>query len=84
MTDSLNNGHPAPAPTTRSDVHAHDRQIADVRLGPVARWTTLAALLMIFFFGDGPVWDHPFNIDLAVWWSYAPIPVVVALILLAG
>jgi hypothetical protein len=60
-----------------------ERSIADVRLGPLARWGILGLLLLLFFFGDGPIWDHPFNIDVAVWSSYAPIPVLAALALAA-
>lgn len=43
-------------------------------------WGCFGISLAIFLFGTGPVWEHPWNIptfDLAVYWSYAPIPVLV-------
>lgn len=42
----------------------------------------LALVLPIFFFEGGPIWTHAFRIDAAVYWSYAPIPLLVLLILL--
>jgi hypothetical protein len=38
-------------------------------------------VLPIFFFENGPIWAHPFAIDAGVYWSYAPIPALVALLL---
>lgn len=40
------------------------------------------SVLPIFFFQAGPVWQHPYQIDAAVYWSYAPIPLLVAAALL--
>jgi hypothetical protein len=40
------------------------------------------SVLPIFFFFAGPIWEHPFRIDAAVYLSYAPIPILVALALL--
>jgi hypothetical protein len=42
----------------------------------------VAAVLPIFVFFDGPVWRHPYHIDAAVYWSYAPIPFLVLFVLL--
>jgi hypothetical protein len=38
---------------------------------------SLLLLLLLFAFVDGPIWLRPFDIERAVLWSYAPIPVVV-------
>ena len=39
----------------------------------------LACLVTVFLFGGPrPVWHDPFDIDLAIWLSYAPIPLLVA------
>jgi hypothetical protein len=39
----------------------------------------LALLVTIFLFGgENPVWHDPFDIDRAIWFSYAPIPLLVA------
>ena len=43
----------------------------------------LAVLLGVFLFAAGPVWRHPWEVDGAVWLSYAPIPLLVAGVLLA-
>ena len=42
----------------------------------------IAAVLPIFFFLGGPIWQHPFRIDAAIGWSYAPIPLFVAALLM--
>src|SRR5688572_21841288 len=39
-------------------------------------WIVLL-VLPIFAFLGGPIWDHSFEIDSAVYWSYAPIPLLV-------
>jgi hypothetical protein len=44
-------------------------------------WETavlLAALVTLFLFVMGPVWQHPWQVDGAIGYSYAPIPLVVA------
>jgi hypothetical protein len=66
--------------TTDAPKHLRpDRTIEDVRLPGHIRWPLLAALVAIFLFGGGrPVWEDPFDIDLAIWFSYAPIPLLVA------
>jgi hypothetical protein len=52
------------------------------RLPALDRYLSLAVLIAIFFFGGGhPVWANPFDVDLAVWLSYAPIPLVVLALL---
>lgn len=42
----------------------------------------IALVLPIFFFEGGPIWRHAFQIDAAVYWSYAPIPLLVLVFLL--
>jgi hypothetical protein len=42
----------------------------------------VAAVLPIFFFFGGPIWRHAFRLDAAIGWSYAPIPLLVAALLL--
>jgi hypothetical protein len=42
----------------------------------------LALVLPIFLFFGGPIWTHSFALDGAIGWSYAPIPILVALALL--
>lgn len=42
----------------------------------------VAAVLPIFVFLGGPVWTHPYRIDAAVYWSYAPVPLLVLGLLL--
>jgi hypothetical protein len=42
----------------------------------------IAAVLPIFFFFGGPIWQHAFRIDSSIGWSYAPIPLLVAGLLL--
>jgi hypothetical protein len=42
----------------------------------------LLAVLPVFLFLGGPIWEHPFHIDSAVYWSYAPVPALVLLVLL--
>src|SRR4051794_4193356 len=42
---------------------------------------TLFVLTLVFVFVNGPVWRNPFELDVAVWWSYLPIPLVVLLLL---
>lgn len=56
-----------------------DRTIEDVRLPAHLRWPMLAMLVAIFLFGgERPIWENPFDIDRAIWLSYAPIPILVA------
>lgn len=41
----------------------------------------LAAVVALFMLARGPVWEHPWDIDMldsAIFWSYLPIPVLVA------
>jgi hypothetical protein len=55
-----------------------DRSVADIRLPPVQRWVMLAVLVTVFLTaGERPVWQDPFDIDRAIWFSYAPIPLLV-------
>jgi hypothetical protein len=69
--------------TEASTIPAHrraDRTADDVRLHPAQRWIMLAVLVTVFLFaGKRPVWHNPFDIDLAIWLSYAPIPILVTL-----
>src|SRR5215471_21197982 len=37
-----------------------------------------AIALAVFLFANGRLWRHPFDVDRAVWWSYAVIPPLVA------
>lgn len=64
-----------------TDVPRHlrpDRTIEDVRLASWLRWPIIAALVTVFLIGGkAPVWHNPFDIDRAIWLSYAPIPVLV-------
>jgi hypothetical protein len=39
------------------------------------------AAMTLFFVLGGPLWEHPFDIDANVWWSYAAIPPLVVLLL---
>ncbi len=56
-----------------------DRTIDDVRLTAWQRWPMLVVLVTIFLVGGkAPVWENPFDIDRAIWLSYAPIPILVA------
>jgi hypothetical protein len=55
-----------------------DRTFDDVRLDPWHRWPMLAGLVTVFLLGGGkPVWNDPFDIDAAIWLSYALIPPLV-------
>ncbi|MEQ9318983.1 MAG: hypothetical protein RIF41_07465, partial [Polyangiaceae bacterium] len=69
-------------PTSDASLPAHrraDRTLDDVRLVSWQRWGMLGVLVVVFLFGgERPVWHDPFDIDLAIWLSYAPIPVLVA------
>jgi hypothetical protein len=42
----------------------------------------IALVLPIFLLFGGPIWEHPFRLDAAIGWSYAPIPLLVAALLL--
>ncbi len=42
----------------------------------------LAAAVLFFLVGMGPVWQHPWDVDRSILYSYAPIPFLVALALL--
>lgn len=68
--------------TSNVSLPAHrrpDRTLDDVRLVPWQRWGMLGVLVVVFLFGgERPVWHDPFDIDLAIWLSYAPIPLLVA------
>lgn len=51
------------------------------RLTRLQFWSFFAIVLAIFLFSTGPVWRHPWQIetlDLAIFASYAPIPILVA------
>src|ERR1051325_617772 len=37
-----------------------------------------AIAFAVFLFSNGRMWRHPFDLDKAVWWSYAVIPLLVA------
>lgn len=50
------------------------------RMSRLQFWSCLALLLAIFAFGHGALWEHPWDmkqVDAAILWSYAPIPVLV-------
>lgn len=53
----------------------------DKRLRPRYRWGALLVLVLVFVFVDGPLWEHPFDVDVAAWMTYAPIPLLVLLLL---
>lgn len=60
-----------------------DEPEAAERLPPLLYWGVFGVALAVFLFGEGPIWTHPWSIesfDLAVYWSYVPIP----LLILAG
>lgn len=43
------------------------------------QWIALLAVLLgVFLFAEGPIWEHPWDVDRAAWWSYLPIPFLVA------
>jgi hypothetical protein len=45
-------------------------------------WLVLAFAVLTFFFVNGPVWNDPFDIDVAIFTSYGFIPIAVAVALL--
>ncbi|MBI1851434.1 MAG: hypothetical protein HYR85_13925 [Planctomycetes bacterium] len=47
------------------------------RLSRLQFWSIFAIAVAIFALGCGPIWRHPFDIDVAVFVSYAPIPLLV-------
>jgi hypothetical protein len=57
-----------------------DARRDDPLLRPWELALVISAVLPIFFFWAGPIWKHPFEIDAAVYWSYAPIPLLVLLV----
>lgn len=65
----------------RSEVPRHlraDRTVDDVRLPSWQRWPILLTLVTVFLVGGkAPIWHNPFDIDRAIWLSYAPIPILV-------
>lgn len=64
------------------DVLANDEPAAPVqRLSLLQFAACLSAALLMFAFITGPVWTHPWdinNLDVAIWYSYIPIPLMVA------
>ena len=44
----------------------------------------VAAVVTLFAFVAGPIWKHPWSPNTSILYSYAPIPVIVALVLLRG
>lgn len=53
----------------------------DRLLTPLELALIILAVLPIFAFLGGPIWNHPYQIDAAVYWSYAPIPLLVLFVL---
>lgn len=56
-----------------------------LRLSRLQFWSFFAFALTIFLFSTGPVWRHAWRIDVldvAIFYSYAPLPLLVALGLL--
>src|SRR5262245_53204662 len=47
-------------------------------LSPRKLWLCVGASLAVFLLADGPVWKHPWAVDRAILWSYAVIPLLVA------
>lgn len=56
---------------------------AGAGLRPWQLGAIVVALFGVFLFVSGPIWEHPWEPNLAILASYAPIPLVVALALLA-
>ena len=57
-------------------------EIPYLRLTRLQLWGFLAIAVAIFLFASGPVWEHPWDIgalNRAIFYSYAPIPVLVLL-----
>jgi len=51
------------------------------RLSRAQFWGILAMVLLVFVFSEGAVWWHPWDMALlngAIWYSYFPIPLLVA------
>lgn len=60
---------------------ANEQATTVKRLTPAQFWGCLGTALLIFGFVTGPVWRHPWDIgalDVAIWYSYIPIPLMVA------
>ncbi|MCA9622317.1 MAG: hypothetical protein KC731_25005 [Myxococcales bacterium] len=52
------------------------------RLSPKERWGSLVLLVLLFLFGGGrALWNDPLHVDAAAFISYAPIPVMVIVLL---
>lgn len=55
------------------------------RISRAQFWTVWGLAVVLFLFWTGPVWRHPWDIGLvnqAIFWSYLPIPMLVAACLL--
>lgn len=67
-------------PEAPRDSRVHRRGKLGLRPWQLA--AVVAGLTAVFVFVDGPIWRHPYEPDLAILLSYAPIPLVVAGVLL--
>lgn len=60
----------------------HHRSVAQY---PALSWRLRLAILALavlhFIWGQGPVWQHPWDLDRSILYSYVPIPFLVALAL---
>jgi hypothetical protein len=51
------------------------------RLSQRQFWACLAVAVVIFLFGTGPIWRHPWDLDTAILCSYLPVPLLVLVLL---
>lgn len=70
-----------PTPDIVRDSHVARRGGRGLRPWQLA--AIVLVLFVVFLFVSGPIWEHPWEPNLAILASYAPIPLVVALVLLA-
>jgi plastocyanin len=64
-------------------VHLQDVQAA-VGLSTREYWAIVVTAVLVFFFANGPIWQNPFDLDLAIFASYGLIPILVLLALSRG
>ncbi|MCC6553238.1 MAG: hypothetical protein IT372_09495 [Polyangiaceae bacterium] len=74
-------GGPGPADdgarAAGAEVPGPAEERAPRRLSGPQIFLCLAVPISIFLFGTGPIWTHPWELDRAIWWSYAPLPLLV-------
>jgi hypothetical protein len=76
----VNPSSPAALPTFPAAPEARE-EAPLLRLSLRQRAALWALVVTLFLVGTGPVWQHPWDIlrlDRAIFWSYAPIPFLVA------